>query len=78
MEIKLLLLNGPNLNMLGTREPEIYGNETLPMLVDALKVYAAGKSIELRDYQSNVEGELVTAIQEARNWADGILINPGA
>lgn len=73
-----LLLNGPNLNMLGTREPEIYGAETLPDLVKALKEYAAGKDITLHDYQSNIEGELVTAIQEARQTADGILINPGA
>lgn len=76
--MKLLLINGPNLNMLGTREPEIYGSETLPDLVGAIRDYAAKKGIELRDFQSNVEGEIVTAIQEARHWADGILINPGA
>lgn len=64
--------------MLGTREPEIYGAETLPDLVEAIKRYGAGKSIEIRDYQSNIEGELVTAIQEARHWADGIFMNPGA
>ena len=64
--------------MLGTREPEIYGAETLPELVEALKSYAEGKGIELRDAQSNIEGELVTLIQEARHLADGILINPGA
>ena len=78
MAHKLLLLNGPNLNMLGTREPEIYGAETLDGLVAALKTYAAEKSIEVRDYQSNIEGELVTAIQESRHWADGIFFNPGA
>lgn len=77
-ELNLLLLNGPNLNMLGTREPEIYGAETLPGLVGALKSYAAEKNITLQDSQSNVEGELVTAIQEARHTADGILFNPGA
>lgn len=76
--LKLLLLNGPNLNMLGTREPEIYGSETLPELVNAVRGYAADRDVELRDYQSNIEGELVTAIQEARLWADGILMNPGA
>jgi 3-dehydroquinate dehydratase-2 len=76
--MKLLLINGPNLNLLGTREPEIYGSETLPDLVAALRGYAAERNIELRDYQSNIEGEIVTAIQEARHWADGILINPGA
>ena len=76
--MQFLLLNGPNLNMLGTREPEIYGSETLPQLVGAIRDYAAKKGITLRDYQSNIEGELVTAIQEARHDADGILINPGA
>ncbi len=64
--------------MLGTREPEIYGSETLPELVNAVRGYAADRDVELRDYQSNIEGELVTAIQEARLWADGILMNPGA
>ena len=64
--------------MLGTREPEIYGAETLPELVASVKAYATAKGIELRDFQSNIEGEIVTAIQEARHWADGIIINPGA
>lgn len=76
--MKLLLINGPNLNMLGTREPEIYGSETLPELVEALQAYAGERKVELRDFQSNIEGEIVTAIQEARHWADGILMNPGA
>ena len=76
--MNLLLINGPNLNMLGTREPEIYGSETLPELVAALHDYGSKKGVTLRDFQSNVEGEIITAIQEARHWADGILINPGA
>ncbi len=76
--MNILLINGPNLNMLGTRQPEIYGSETLPDLVNALREYAAGKSITLRDYQSNIEGEIVTEIQNARHWADGIIMNPGA
>lgn len=78
MAKKLLLINGPNLNLLGTREPEVYGSETLPELVDALKAYAARQNIDLSDFQSNIEGEIVTAVQDARLWADGILINPGA
>ena len=78
MAQKILLINGPNLNMLGTREPEIYGAETLPELVAAVEAYAAEKGVELRDFQSNIEGEIVTAIQEARHWAAGIIINPGA
>lgn len=64
--------------MLGTREPEIYGSETLPELVESLNSYATENGIKLRDFQSNIEGELVTWIQDARHYADGILINPGA
>ena len=75
---KILLLNGPNLNMLGLREPEIYGSETLAELETAVKSYASSKNIELRAFQSNSEGELVTAVQEARHWADGIVFNAGA
>jgi 3-dehydroquinate dehydratase II len=78
MGLKLLLINGPNLNMLGTRQPEIYGSETLPQIVEAIREYGAKKEIEVRDFQSNIEGELVTAVQEARHWADGILLNAGA
>lgn len=78
MGLKLLLINGPNLNLLGTREPEIYGGETLPQIIASLRAYGAKKEIEIRDFQSNSEGELVTAVQEARHWADGILINAGA
>ncbi|MCP4420574.1 MAG: type II 3-dehydroquinate dehydratase [Chloroflexi bacterium] len=78
MGLKLLLLNGPNLNMLGTRQPEIYGSETLPQIVAAVRAYGAEKNIEIRDFQSNIEGELVTAVQETAVWADGILLNAGA
>ncbi len=78
MGLKFLLINGPNLNMLGTRQPDIYGSETLPQIVEAIREYGAEKEIEIRDFQSNIEGELVTAVQEARHWADGILINAGA
>lgn len=78
MGLKFLLINGPNLNLLGTRQPEIYGAETLPQIIESLQAYGAQKGIEIRDFQSNSEGELVTAVQEARHWADGILINAGA
>ncbi len=77
--MNILLINGPNLNMLGTREPEIYGSETLSELVAALSSYATDThGVTLRDFQSNIEGEIVTAVQDARHWADGILMNPGA
>ncbi len=78
MTKRVLVLNGPNLNLLGTREPGTYGSETLKD-VEALCKEAAGQfglSVDFR--QSNHEGELVTWIQDARKTADGILINPAA
>ena len=63
--------------MLGTREPEIYGSRSLDDIVADLRVYAGERGAALRDHQSNVEGRLVDAIQEARTWADGIVFNPG-
>lgn len=74
---KIGLLNGPNLNMLGTREPEIYGSRSLDDIVADLRTYAGERGAALRDHQSNVEGRLVDAIQEAMTWADGIVFNPG-
>ncbi len=78
MSYKILLLNGPNLNMLGIRDPAVYGSDTLASIIKDLHAFAAEHEVELRDYQSNSEGDLVTAIQEAYQWADGILINSGA
>lgn len=78
MTYKILVLNGPNLNLLGTREKTIYGAETLPDILNALREYAAQQDVEMRDFQSNSEGALVDAIHEARGWADGIVINAGA
>lgn len=78
MSYDILLINGPNLNLLGTREPDIYGAETLDALAVALNDYANTKGVGLRHLQSNSEGELVSAIHDARAWADGILINAGA
>ncbi len=75
---KILVINGPNLNLLGEREPEVYGQESLTDIVEALRSYADARGVELRDFQSNVEGDLVTAIQEARESVDGIVLNPGA
>jgi 3-dehydroquinate dehydratase II len=75
---RVLLVNGPNLNLLGTREPDVYGSETLENIVDDLRSFANERNVELTDFQSNSEGALVTAIQEARTNVDGIVLNPGA
>jgi len=75
---RILVLHGPNLNMLGTREPELYGSLTLAQLNRALLERADALDVRLTTAQYNGEGELVTAIQAALGDADGILINPGA
>jgi 3-dehydroquinate dehydratase-2 len=72
------VLNGPNLNMLGVREPAIYGSETLADLRSRTEMAAAGKGLKIDFRQSNVEGEIVTWVQEAREKAKGIIINAGA
>ena len=76
--MKLLVINGPNLNMLGVREPEIYGAETYTDLVELILAYCEKKGVEVEFFQSNHEGALVDAIQSAYKNADGIIINPGA
>ena len=75
---RVLVLNGSNLNLLGTREPAIYGRTTLAEIEKQLQELARDLKLELRFVQSNHEGGLVDAIQEARAWAHGLLINPGA
>jgi len=75
---KILVIHGPNLNLLGEREPEIYGSVTLDEINARLKEMAARRGAELRILQSNSEGAMVEAIQEARGWAEGLLINPAA
>jgi 3-dehydroquinate dehydratase-2 len=76
---KLLLLNGPNLNLLGTREPEIYGRETLADVESALKTIATARGAEIDCFQSNHEGALIDRIHAARQaGVDAIVINPGA
>ena len=76
--MKLLVINGPNLNRLGVREPGIYGTETYETLCERVRDYAVERGVEVELYQSNHEGDLVDKIQAALGNADGIVINPGA
>lgn len=77
--MKILVLHGPNLNLLGTREPEVYGNTTLDDINARLREMAARETIELRIVQSNHEGALIDELHRARaDHFDGVLINPGA
>jgi 3-dehydroquinate dehydratase-2 len=76
--IHILVLHGPNLNLLGTREPEVYGRHTLDDINRELTELAAAHQAELRFVQSNHEGALIDAIHDARTWANGLIINPGA
>jgi 3-dehydroquinate dehydratase-2 len=78
MMTKILVLHGPNLNLLGQREPEVYGRQTLADINALLEATAAERGAQLRIQQSNHEGVLIDAIHEAMDWAAGILINPGA
>jgi len=78
MSHQILVLNGPNLNLLGTREPEVYGSDTLADIVDGLHTLAAVSDTEIRATQSNHEGALIDALHDARDWADGVVFNPGA
>jgi 3-dehydroquinate dehydratase-2 len=75
--LRVLVIHGPNLNLLGTREPEIYGNVTLSEIDSQLASLSAEADCELRSHQSNHEGVLIDQIQEAQGWAHGILVNPG-
>ncbi len=76
--MKLIVINGPNLNMLGIREPSVYGNNTYADLCGMIQKYAEEKKIEIEIYQSNYEGDIVTKIQQALGIFDGIVINPAA
>lgn len=76
--MKLLVINGPNLNMLGVREPDIYGRTTYPQLVEKITAWGEEAGFETEVYQSNHEGDLVDKIQAAYGNADGIVINPAA
>ncbi|MBQ6393524.1 MAG: type II 3-dehydroquinate dehydratase [Eubacterium sp.] len=76
--MKILVINGPNLNMLGIREPAHYGRETYADLVEKIQTYCTTKGVEVSFFQSNHEGALVDEIQKAYGIMDGIVINPGA
>ena len=77
--MKILVINGPNLNMLGIREPALYGSGTYDALCQKIQTFCDSNAVEVRFYQSNHEGCLIDRIQEAyRDGTDGIVINPGA
>ena len=76
--MKFLVVNGPNLNLLGEREPDKYGTETLAQINEELKSFASQNSVEVDFFQSNIEGEIVDAIQKAKGVYDGLIINPAA
>ena len=76
--MKILVVNGPNLNLLGMREPEVYGTLTLEKINKELLKYAKELGVDIEFFQSNVEGEIVNAIQAARQNCAGIVINPAA
>lgn len=78
MAKSILLINGPNLNLLGTREPTLYGSTTLPEVISAAEKQCASLSIRFQSLQSNHEGILIDRIHEARGTIDAIIINPGA
>ena len=76
--MKILVINGPNLNMLGIREPDHYGKETYADLIKKIEYHCAQKGVDVELFQSNHEGDLVDKIQDAYQNVDGIVINPGA
>lgn len=76
--MRILIINGPNINMLGIRERDLYGKKTYKDLIKYIKDYVYNKDIEIEIYQSNSEGQIINKIQEAYSFYDGIVINPAA
>jgi len=76
--MRLLIVNGPNLNLLGEREPEVYGSETLRDLNDWISAHEVSQGHQLKFYQSNHEGEILDYLQGNRTWAEGVILNAGA
>lgn len=76
--MNILLLNGPNLNLLGKREPDKYGHQSLQDIIDGLRQQAEAQNVTLSDFQSNHEGALIDRIHESMGHIDAIIINPGA
>ena len=76
--MNILVINGPNMNLLGSREKEIYGSETLEDLINWLKNSSLGRKQQFKFFQSNHEGEIIDILHEERDWASGIIINPAA
>jgi len=75
--MKILVLHGPNLNLLGSREPDVYGRMTLTEIDQRLVTLGREMGAEVRTIQSNHEGALIDALQDARTWSDGVVFNPG-
>lgn len=78
MALRVLVVHGPNLNLLGRREPEVYGSGTLAEIDAGLRSLAEQLGVELRIEQSNHEGAIIDAIHDAADWAQGVVVNPGA
>lgn len=78
MSGRYLVIHGPNLNLLGAREPDVYDSASLEEVNARLEEWAAGRGVELRVVTTNHEGEIIDALHEARAWADGVVMNPGA
>ena len=76
--MNILVIHGPNLNLLGEREPEIYGRTTLTELNKKITEYARSRKVKVRIFQSNHEGKIIDFIHKNRHWAQGIVINPAA